>query len=123
MAGISTVIREERKKERGYFRLNDSSWMFSVNIDQEEWVSLLSQPACHYFKSSLFADSQVIQVRARDRDADGDPDNPAGKIVYSIVSTHKHFKIHPETGWLSTNKVSLEFITYNGLCSRSLLLV
>ena len=60
--------------------------------------------------SLLFADSKVIQVRARDRDAEGDPDNPAGKIVYSIVSTHKHFKIHPETGWLSTNKVSQSYI-------------
>ena len=47
----------------------------------------------------------MIQVRARDRDADLDRDNPAGKIEYSIVSTHKHFKIDAETGWLSTNKV------------------
>ena len=51
-------------------------------------------------------DTPVIQVRARDRDADIDPNNPAGKIEYSIVSTHKHFKIDPVTGWLSTNKVS-----------------
>ena len=71
---------------------------------------MLSKPACQYFQSLLFADSKVIQVRARDRDADGDPENPAGKIVYSIVSTHKHFKIHPETGWLSTNKVSPSYI-------------
>ena len=91
-----------------YIEIKESSRRSSVNIDQEEWVSLLSDPTHQYFHSLLFADSKVIQVRASDKDADGDPDNPAGKIVYSIVSTHKHFKIHPETGWLSTNKVSLD---------------
>ena len=54
----------------------------------------------------------MIQVRARDRDADLDRDNPAGKIEYSIVSTHKHFKIDAETGWLSTNKVGHSIIPY-----------
>jgi len=49
-------------------------------------------------------DTAVIQVRARDRDGDADPENPAGIITYSIVSTHKHFKIDTKTGWLSTNK-------------------
>ena len=48
----------------------------------------------------------MIQVEAEDRDAIGDPLNPAGQITYSIVSTHKNFKIDSETGWLSTNKVS-----------------
>ena len=45
-------------------------------------------------------------MRARDQDAEDDPLNPAGQIEYSIVSTHKHFKIDAETGWLSTNKVT-----------------
>jgi len=45
----------------------------------------------------------VVQVKARDRDANDDPDSPAGQIEYSIVSTHKKFKIDSETGWLSTN--------------------
>ena len=93
--------------------------MLSVNIDQEKWVSLLSKPTCQYFHSLPFADSKVIKVEARDRDADGDPDNPAGKIVYSIVSTHKHFKIHPETGWLSTNKVSLPSVHHSHSLSSS----
>ena len=48
----------------------------------------------------------VIQVRAQDGDSRGDQLNPAGQIEYSIVSTHKHFKIDAVTGWLSTNKVS-----------------
>ena len=46
-----------------------------------------------------------MQVKARDRDADTDPDSPAGRILFSIVSTHEKFKIDPETGWLSTNTV------------------
>ena len=45
-------------------------------------------------------------MKARDKDADEDPDSPAGQIEYSIVSTHKKFKIDAETGWLSTNTVS-----------------
>ena len=55
----------------------------------------------------LFAGTEVIQVRAIDRDSESleHPNSGAGKIVYSIVSTHNHFKIDSETGWLSTNKV------------------
>ena len=45
----------------------------------------------------------VIQVKARDRDADLDPNSPAGKIEFSIVSIHNKFRIDPKTGWLSTN--------------------
>jgi len=45
----------------------------------------------------------VVQVRARDKDAEEDPNSPAGQIEFSIVSTHKKFKIDAETGWLSTN--------------------
>ena len=52
----------------------------------------------------------VIQVVARDQDADGDQGNPAGQVSYSIVSTHKHFKIDSETGWLYTNKVRSRII-------------
>ena len=48
----------------------------------------------------------MIQVTARDRDGLNDPENPAGQIEYSIVSTKKDFKIDAKTGWLSTNKVS-----------------
>ena len=48
----------------------------------------------------------VVQVRARDKDAEEDPNSPAGQIEFSIVSTHKKFKIDAETGWLSTNTVS-----------------
>jgi len=44
----------------------------------------------------------VIRVQASDLDG---ADSPAGQITYSIVSTHTRFKIHPETGWLSTNTV------------------
>ena len=44
-------------------------------------------------------------MKAQDGDSRGDKLNPAGQIEYSIVSTHKHFKIDSETGWLSTNKV------------------
>ena len=47
----------------------------------------------------------VIQVKANDRDADLDPNSPAGKIEYSIVSTHNKFRIDPKTGWLSTNTI------------------
>ena len=57
----------------------------------------------------------VVQVRARDKDADEDPLSPAGQIEFSIVSTHKKFKIDAETGWLSTNTVS-----YNILSQKSL---
>ena len=49
----------------------------------------------------------MVQVVARDKDAEEDPDSPAGQIEYSIVSTHKKFKIDAETGWLSTNTVSI----------------
>ena len=52
-----------------------------------------------------FSGTVVIQVKAQDGDSRGDKLNPAGQIEYSIVSTHKHFKIDSETGWLSTNKV------------------
>ena len=45
-------------------------------------------------------------MKARDKDADEDPDSPAGQFEYSIVSTDKKFKIDAETGWLSTNTVS-----------------
>ena len=54
----------------------------------------------------LISGAAVVQVKARDRDANDDPDSPAGQIEYSIVSTHKKFKIDSETGWLSTNTVS-----------------
>lgn len=47
----------------------------------------------------------VVQVKARDKDADQFPGSPAGQIEYSIVSTHKKFKIDAETGWLSTNTI------------------
>ena len=60
-----------------------------------------------YISCSRVAETAVIQVRARDQDAEDDPLNPAGQIEYSIVSTHKHFKIDAETGWLSTNKVTI----------------
>lgn len=48
-------------------------------------------------------------MKAEDGDSRGDKLNPAGQIEYSIVSTHKHFKIDSETGWLSTNKVRGHF--------------
>jgi len=47
----------------------------------------------------------VVQIRATDDDAIEDPDSEAARIEYSIVSTHKKFKIDPKTGWLSTNTV------------------
>ena len=55
----------------------------------------------------------MIQVRAQDGDSRGDKLNPAGQIEYSIVSTHKHFKIDSETGWLSTNKVRVFFVFFS----------
>ena len=52
----------------------------------------------------------VIQVKAQVGDSKGDKLNPAGQIEYSIVSTHKHFKIDSETGCLSTNTVRVCFL-------------
>jgi len=53
--------------------------------------------------SSVFClDTAVVQVQAVDKD---DPSSSAGRIVFSIVSTHQKFKINPTTGWISTNKV------------------
>ena len=57
-----------------------------------------------------FSGTVVIQVKAQDGDSRGDKLNPAGQIEYSIVSTHKHFKIDSETGWLPTNKVRRSLI-------------
>ena len=68
---------------------------------------------CKQFKNSMLKEhfcsvvgAAVVQVKARDKDADQFPGSPAGQIEYSIVSTHKKFKIDAETGWLSTNTVS-----------------
>ena len=56
---------------------------------------------------SIYLDTAVLQVRASDRD---DPETGAGQILFSIVSTHNKFKINPQTGWISTNKVGLGLV-------------
>lgn len=51
--------------------------------------------------------TRVIKVVATDEDPDTSPN---GRVTYSIVSTHDKFTIDPQTGWLSTNAVSLRNI-------------
>ncbi|XP_040581523.1 DE-cadherin [Lepeophtheirus salmonis] len=46
--------------------------------------------------------TKVIRVHATDRDG---KQNPSGQVTYSIVSTDKKFKIHPESGWLVTDAI------------------
>lgn len=75
-----------------------------TKLDAAQFMGVVTSP--DYISCSRVAETAVIQVRARDQDAEDDPLNPAGQIEYSIVSTHKHFKIDAETGWLSTNKVT-----------------
>ena len=52
--------------------------------------------------------TKVIQVFAKDDDG---VDVPSGKVTYSIVSTHNKFNIDKETGWLTTNAVTI-VLTY-----------
>jgi hypothetical protein len=44
---------------------------------------------------------------------DADGNGPAGLVKYSIVSKHNKFKIDPNTGWLTTNAVSLTILKNN----------
>ena len=53
----------------------------------------------------FYSGTQVLQVYAKDDDGDT---VPSGKVTYSIVSTHNKFNIDKETGWLTTNAVSLK---------------
>ena len=54
--------------------------------------------------SFYLSGTKVIQVFAKDDDGDN---VPSGKVTYSIVSTHNKFNIDKETGWLTTNAVSI----------------
>jgi len=66
---------------------------------------------CNTTEARVFEESaigtEVIQVRAIDRDSESleHPNSGAGKIVFSIVSTHEKFKINSVTGQITTNKI------------------
>jgi len=70
-----------------------------ANLYKPEILNCGDKPV---IKEEQQIDTAVLEVRAEDKD---DPDTGAGQIVYSIVSTHNKFKINPQTGWISTNKI------------------